>query len=317
MPTSDYSRSEQGSLFEGIKAQACLALMALADSSEHKAESFIRMRYEADWTSYSRTADLLEAARLFKRKDGVIVASSALVQDDFPSRLLDGLRHSQGPHRKELEEFLRHFQRGAEGLDYRPNDLFRSRHSSVRNFLLELKMLEAIIPGAHYRWSAPLNSAAYSLLRPKTSTSSAALQESLSSKKSIGLSAEEALVRRERELLGAQFAHHVKHVSLTDSEAGFDVASVHPQKSREKLLQVFFEVKAVSPVDWSFFLTRNELHAAKWLGDQYCLLLVPIISSGVSDINGARELWNPMLQLEHLNMEPESWRCSPTSRTEY
>jgi hypothetical protein len=317
MPTSDYSRSEEGSLYEGIKAQACLALMALAASSEHKAEGFIRTRYEANWTSYNRTAELLEAAGLLKRNDGVVVTSTAILEEEFPSRLLDGLRYSQNPHRKELEEFLRHFQRGPEGLDYCPNDLVRSRHSSVRNFLLELKMLKTVNPGAHYRWSASLNGAVYSLLRPKTSTSSAALQESISSKKNIGLSAEEALVHRERELLGAHFAHYVEHVSLTDSEAGFDVASVRIQQSLEEPLQIFFEVKAVSPVDWSFFLTRNELHAAKYLGEQYCLLLVPVISSGVPDITGARELWNPTLQLEHLNMEPASWRCCPAPCTEH
>jgi hypothetical protein len=95
----------------------------------------------------------------------------------------------------------------------------------------------------------------------------------------MGLAAERVVVEYERDRLGPEFASRVEHVALSNAAAGFDVQSVTLQSSCD-ILPRFIEVKAVSPTDYRFYWSANEMVVARTFGSWYYLYLLPIGSDG-------------------------------------
>jgi hypothetical protein len=100
----------------------------------------------------------------------------------------------------------------------------------------------------------------------------------------LGFKAELAILHQERRLLKKLPAlqGRIRHMSLENVRAGYDILSFE-QRSGEEWREKYIEVKAVSPIDWRFYWSRNEMAKAKELKDAYYLCLVPV--SGLNDFN--------------------------------
>ena len=81
----------------------------------------------------------------------------------------------------------------------------------------------------------------------------------------------------EREIVGHRNAAKVIHIAMENTNAGFDIASIRREKETGQLCIRKIEVKAVSPKEWAFTLTRNEIRVATESKDAYFLYLVPVI----------------------------------------
>lgn len=305
MPTDDFSGYSE-SHFSGVRFAACADLVALLRDLRDGDEAFVRARYENAWQHYEQAASLLMAAGLIERKGGRIRAIDGDEAQGLAEKVITGLASRGSAVAEELQEFVRNFQRTENGLTYFPHELQRSGHSAVRNFLLEAGLLESMSTGGPYRLVPKYHETIYRLMRLRASTTAERLQEFSEKRSAIGRSAELVVLENERTRLGATHQDHVVHISLNDSEAGYDIRSL---RSKTEPSPIFLEVKAVSEVDWCFYWTRNEMAAAQWLGESYCLILVPVAAGGECAIEKAYRLWNPAASGPDVIMTPAVWHC--------
>jgi hypothetical protein len=119
----------------------------------------------------------------------------------------------------------------------------------------------------------------------------------------IGQKGEEYIVEHERQNLikdsREDLAKKVVRISEEDIGAGFDVLSFNIDGEKK-----YIEVKATTGTGSTFELTRNELRAAKKLGQQYWLYFV-------RDIDGTPQvtkIYDPAKQIDKLiKLEPSAY----------
>lgn len=114
----------------------------------------------------------------------------------------------------------------------------------------------------------------------------------------IGLAAELQVFEHERETVGQRDAANVVHIALENTSAGFDIASTRREEDTDKLRIRMIEVKAVSPREWAFTLTRNEVRVATESKEDYYLYLVPVID-GKPVVAQMDVIQNPVRVLSH------------------
>ncbi|MDE0540156.1 MAG: DUF3883 domain-containing protein [Rhodospirillales bacterium] len=119
----------------------------------------------------------------------------------------------------------------------------------------------------------------------------------------IGLAAELEVVTFERCTVGDRDANMVIHIAMENSAAGYDIASVRRDTSTDEVRVRLIEVKAVSPTDWAFIFTRNEVQTATENGSSYFLYLVPV-RNGKPQVGEKRVIENPVEEL----IKEDAWR---------
>lgn len=119
----------------------------------------------------------------------------------------------------------------------------------------------------------------------------------------IGFAAELEVVTFERSTVGDRDANMVIHIAMENSAAGFDIASVRRDTSTDEVRVRLIEVKAVSPRDWAFVFTRNEVQTATENGSSYFLYLVPV-RNGKPQVGEKRVIENPVDEL----IKEDAWR---------
>src|SRR5205823_5962163 len=121
----------------------------------------------------------------------------------------------------------------------------------------------------------------------------------------FGHDAEIAVLRFERHRLRnyPAVAARIEHVGVTDVSAGYDILSFTETSSTGAFADRLIEVKAVSVINWHFYWSRNELEAARKLGRNYFLYLVPACKNGF-DIANVRIIQNPF---KRIYLNTESW----------
>ena len=128
----------------------------------------------------------------------------------------------------------------------------------------------------------------------------------------LGLAAELEVLEHERATVGQRDAAKVVHIALENTSAGFDIASIRREKETNQLRLRMIEVKAVSPRDWAFTLTRNEIRVATESGATYFLYLVPVIE-GKPAIARMEVVPNPVRELLYKDVwtiEEGDWKVS-------
>ena len=122
------------------------------------------------------------------------------------------------------------------------------------------------------------------------------LDDLMRDRSDIGFAAELEVLKSERRIVGERDASNVIHVALENTSAGFDIASIRRQQNPDQLTVRLIEVKAVSPRDWKFIFTRNEVRVATEHQSAYFLYLVPVVK-GLPDVDQAYVLENPVENL--------------------
>ena len=204
--------------------------------------------------------------------------------------LTKNLIYLKGSYQAEIRAFLSKTVPTNFGLEFRVDDQLVSFFAPLRNFLIELKLI-AYGEGKRLFLNSTYKEVFYGIQRSRAATSPRILLEAAKRNLLFGLKVEEEVIKDEITNLGTGFKNQVVHVSLNDSEAGYDIKSLK-KINHEKYENTYLEVKAVSLNDWSFFWTKNEKQCSKILGASYCIVLVPC-DKGFIDIKAKKEIWNP------------------------
>jgi len=196
---------------------------------------------------------------------------------EIKSFLLERLLENNNEYSYATINFFKRFSYDGSALLYSPHDAERRANSSVRNFLIELDVLELFSDGQTYRLNidaALLISGSEHSFKFDPST----LQTINELKQKIGEKAELCVMEYERERLKGRknLSSKIEHVALIDISTGYDILSWEIAHEGEENIPRYIEVKAVSASNnYRFYWSRNEVDAAKKFGGKYYLYLVP------------------------------------------
>jgi hypothetical protein len=194
-----------------------------------------------------------------------------------------------------LGEYLSHFRLKNGKYEFRPKAAERLRYSDVRNFLMDLRFLYLDTKKSKY-----IITDHYSLIYAESKAAQVLspdeFMEAQKRREKIGKAAEIRIVKYERERL-AKFPDLVKkieYIAVTDVMAGYDIKSFEGEfdEGRNPVPR-FIEVKAVSPLDYRFYWTRNEIEKSELYGQRYHLYLLPVLGKHRFDIKNLKIIQSP------------------------
>ena len=171
---------------------------------------------------------------------------------------------------------------------FKPNVSQRLKFSGLRNFLMELGFVYFDRDKKTYFISD--NSFYYfSKLRNSIKLSQEEYLKTLGDNEVVGEAAEFRILQFEKDRLSQYplLINKIEHVAVIDVGAGYDIKSFSiEKKANSNPIPRYIEVKAVSPWDYKFYWTRNELEKARNLKNNYYLYLLPVISKNEFNIEG-------------------------------
>ena len=132
----------------------------------------------------------------------------------------------------------------------------------------------------------------------------------LQNRAQIGKAAEFKIIEYEKERLTAypDLARKIEHVAIKDVSSGYDIKSFEGSFDEKGTpIPRYIEVKAVSPWDYGFAWTRNEIEKARLFQRNYYLYLLPVAGKNKFDLNGLRVIRDPYSQVYSNRKE---WICT-------
>lgn len=213
----------------------------------------------------------------------------------------------------EIREVLDKFKLERGKFCLRPHNLKRGQYAT-RNILMEAGAIELNSKQDKYivnDWFSPhFVKTQYAL-----GTTPDQLIEINRRKEEIGFAAETAVMKYERQIVGRHDSANVVHIALKNTNAGFDIVSLRRNAGTNESHIRMIEVKAVSPKDWAFTLTKNEIKIAAKNTSDYYLYLVPIVG-GKPDIANMDVIQDPADVLvcdNRWKIEKGDWNVSRTA----
>jgi hypothetical protein len=305
---SGYSDEPTGTL-TAVTPRQILTLLEVLQGTTWRNRLFVEARYNERARNFSETLAFLEDLGWVQglgeelcAKGETIARITQAGQADMCRALADALADSRGPHQKIVADYLTRFQSDEGMLVYRPVEEQRLKESPVRNFLMELGAVayrsdpdryvlnEAFAP--LYLWARNIMGA----------TDEAALMERVKDRQRLGRAAELAVVAFEKERLGSRWAERVQHVAAEYPASCYDIKSVTVQG--EVVSPRFIEVKAVPADTFQFYWTASELEAARLLGANLFLYLLPVQGHATFDLARLEIVPNPYAT---VYQNPAAW----------
>ena len=187
---------------------------------------------------------------------------------------------------KNISDFLTLFQLRNDKYEFSPNPHQRLFYSGLRNLLISIGFLELdpdkreVVVSEEFVqiYKASLISEALSL---------DALLDIIQRRNKLALAAELEVLKYEKKRLSRFpiLVDKIEHVSLEDVCAGYDIKSYNiGYDEKGHPIPRYIEVKAVSPVNFSFYWSRNEIDKARKSRQQYYLYLVPVLGNKDFDV---------------------------------
>ena len=206
--------------------------------------------------------------------------------------LLQRLIARDTPLRTHMNKFLGEFKSVNGGYEIVMDTEKRRRFGGIRNLLLELEFLERDFDKPRY-WVCPQYLAQFIETKSVFVTTPIELRAILRAREKLGRDAELAVIKFEQHRLRhcRYLADRIKHVAGENVSIGYDILSF-TETTKRRFDDRLIEVKAVSPIDWRFYWSRNEVESARIHGPNYFLYLVPV-SKGGFDIRSVRIIQNP------------------------
>ena len=234
-------------------------------------------------------------------------------EDETKSWILASILGSENVYRSDIYKYLQIFCiDGGEPRHY-PEVSSRHYQSHIRNFLIDLGIIEYnpdddyyYIPRGHINLYTTGNNIGIRVHSPATR---AVVQ---AEKESVGAAAEELILEYERHRVGQQYKAKVRHISIVNDAAGYDIRSVTVETSDVHIPR-YIEVKAVPRISNRFYWTQNEISTSRKFGEWYYLYLLPVGRSGKFIIDELRVVQNPAEEVLDRNdiwdVEPNVVQC--------
>ncbi|MEW6145015.1 MAG: DUF3883 domain-containing protein [Thermodesulfobacteriota bacterium] len=214
--------------------------------------------------------------------------------------LLEKSLNSTNSFSSEVYRYLKNFRVSKENMfEYKPTTEARLRESGIRNLFVELDLVKYDKRKNNYKIMDNYLAIFARYLETKKVTQKE-LSYLIIKKEELGLAAELEILQYEKKRLvnHPELLEHLKHVSQSDVNAGYDIMSYEIESSnKETVQQRYIEVKAVSKLNYKFTWTRGEIDTSKALSGQYYLYLLPVISNKKFDIAGLIIIKNPYVEV--------------------
>ena len=251
---------------------------------------------------FSESAEGFDEVVSFLRRLGMIVSEgqSLRLSVDWTtadsslrrSQVLQRLMSKRNRYRSEIFRFLNNFRVLDGELAYLSSIQNRSAESGVRNFLMDMEIVNYVADTDKYILM-PEYASLYAYARDNAKfVSPSLLMRHVDAKNDIGTAAEEAIVEFERKRLGPSHMDFVEHIAKRNSAAGYDIRSISIDANGQAVPR-FIEVKAVPAKSLRFFWSRNEVNVARGLAHWYHLYLLPLDRNGQFDIEGLNVIADP------------------------
>ena len=276
--------SEDSPSLEGISLESVRVLVELFDGLPRIEERLLRRRYEERALAFDRTLvfvsalEILAAGERTVSRGRLYVSVQAAMEYSaraFAEGLLRLTLKSRTMYAQKLGAVLAAF-RLDEGTFRLASTELSGEQYAARDFLMETSAIQTTEGPGYYL----LNDwflADYLSSQFLHGTPPEKLDEIRERQADIGLAAELEVMDYERRLVGPEDLDLVVHVAGRNTGAGFDITSVRRDAITRRARLRLIEVKAVSPVDWFFTLTRNERAVAVESAASYFLYLVPVV----------------------------------------
>ena len=195
-------------------------------------------------------------------------------------------------HQTDAFEFLRKFNSCDGQMRYCSHPATRSKESAVRNFLMEIDVIQKDREDYCYLLD-PIHASLYALSKKSHSVISPdQLKRNLVAKELLGAEAEVIILKWEKERLGEPMAGAVQHVALANVAAGYDILSFSLRDG--EFTPRYIEVKAVSRQSFGFYWSANEIQVASVLSQSYYLYLLPVITDKTFSLADLKIIQNPV-----------------------
>ena len=290
-------------------AQALVELMADSTTVE---KELLERRFGERARGFEETLKFMEGmqaltvrGREIRRADGLDGIQEALRAGDrtFIEYITKLGVTSATRYGKEIRGVLKAFRREG-GRAWLPSEDLRGKHYAARNLLLEAGAMRLDYENGTYTINNWFHREFVRALYSHGITPDK-LDKVVREQAEIGLAAELQVFEYERAFVGHRDAAMVIHIALENTTAGFDIASTRREEKTDQLRFRMIEVKAVSPKEWAFTLTRNEIRVASENKDAYFLYLVPVIE-GKPAVAKMDVIQNPVREL----LDQDNWSVS-------
>ena len=288
-------------------------------------ETLLERRFGESARGFTETKSLLQALKVLISEKNTIkpgpkqkeMFDALVLNADFFCRLLARMiTTSRGRFGQEARLIFRDFNVGR-GEPEIWISAFESKYFAMRNLFIELGAIRIDHANEKYVIGTPFLDI-FIEVRYSKGSSLKALSSDLTRKEELGQRTEQHVLKYEQEVVGQRYRHMIQHIAQENTTAGFDIASVRVNENTGRCRLRLIEVKAVSPRDWQFTFTMNEVRTATENKEAYFLYLVPVVR-GEPVVNKMLVLQNPLDTLNdssEWNIEFGDWRVCKESRSD-
>lgn len=282
-------------------------------------KSVVQQRFNQEAMNFDETLSFLDTLGVVETADKEIHLKDDFEQlirgsekNSIQNQIIDLIQKTNNPYQTEILKYLSKYRHLDGSVEYEPDDINRGEFSDVRNFLIEVGVVE-YVHGADKYVVQPEYIHLFALaIEKKTTYTTAKLKRKLIEKDKIGSAAELAVLKYEKDRVDPEYEKLVEHISVKNEAAGYDIKSVTVVGDNTE--PRYIEVKAVSPDSYRFYWSQNEIRVAKLLNKNYYLYLLPVESKMGFAINKMKIILNPIQVIfdnsDTWNVEPNVVCCS-------
>ncbi len=288
--------------FKNLKYQQLKTLIDVINSTEESRVEVIKRRYRNLSDNYIGASRFLKELKILtERKDRLVVKTAfrfsmkGLFEDEaLKALILNELLTTRNKLTNDVWSYLNNFTVIRNAFKYKPLTSARIKESSLRNFLMDLGLIDYNRSTGTYK----IREEHYSTFEVFLQNNKLAPQELsviLKWKEELGRAAEIVVLDFEKKRLAGypELVKKVRYTAEDDTKAGYDILSWEISGENEKSLERYIEVKAVSKFNYRFYWSRNEMNMAKKYREQYHLYLLPVVGKKNFDIKSLEIIPNP------------------------
>ena len=289
-------------IFKHLEFKQLKILIDIVSDTKKNDIDFIKMKYNRLSDNFINVKSFLSQLKLIKEDGSKLSLSKKLLNldkkvDDKAKLYIEVLVQEifkPNKLRKELKSYFDKFEPINDTYVYSPSTSQRLKESGIRNFFIDLGVVEYFPDKNSYHITDNYITTYLSFL-DSIKISPKQLKAIQKNKEILGESAELCIMEYERKKLlkYPKLVKKIIHIALEDVSAGYDIQSWSIDKKGKNKELMYIEVKAISNVKKRFYWSKNEIKKAKATKNRYYLYLIPVIDSNTFDIKNLEIIQNP------------------------
>lgn len=307
--------------FEKLSVNQILVFSEIVSNSSLMQQEFIEKDYLRQALNFGETIEFLQKLDLIEIIENRITVKpnygkfledlkeEQKLRERTKSFIINALINKKTLFSEYINDFFSNFRLKDKHYDFAPSASERLEYSGLRNFLIDLEFLyldsseKKYIIAEEY-WHA------FSELKRQKKLSPDEFLKIQRSKEEIGREAEFKIIEYEKGRLFKfpNLVEKIEHISLKDVTAGYDIKSFEVTiDEKDNIAPRFIEVKAVSPGNYKFNWTRNEIEKSKFYRQNYYLYLLPVMGKNNFDFESLKVIRDPYFK---IYKNKNGWICT-------